>query len=225
MEMKQIMKLATVALMVMALWWSPTHADLVTVPISSATSTSFQDEGTLTFDDTAKLSSLDGDWAPSTAGTVTVDYYATGTSVRYWDAVSLNFDLSGVGYDEILSAELAFYTQQGDYGVYDATWHHYEILEGAFNPTHQDIGPTVAGLVDFGDHGNSGLVGWLTEPVPMAWITGNDLDLTLRLWNARIDQVELRAVVPVPGAVLLGILGLGAVGVKLRKFARGLFGA
>ena len=219
MKTREIMKLAGVVLLGMALCWSPTYADLVTVPISSATSTSFQDEGTLTFDNTARLSSLDGDWAPSTAGTVTVDYYATGTSDRYWDAVSLNFDLSGIGYDKIVSAELAFYTEQGDYGVHDPTWHHYEILEGAFNPTHQDIGPTVAGLVDFGNHGNSGLVGWLTEPVPMTWINGNDFDVTLRLWNARIDQVELRAVVPVPGALILAILGLGAVGVKLRKHA------
>lgn len=40
-------------------------------------------------------------------------------------------------------------------------------------------------------------------------------------WNpygqVGIDRVE--AVVPVPGAVLLGILGLSAVGIKLRKFA------
>ena len=217
MEMRQIMKFVTAALVATALCWSPTYAGLVTVPISSATSTSFQDEGTLTFDNTAKLSSLDDDWAPSVAGTVTHDYYATGTSNQWWDAVSLNFDLSSVGWENIVSAELAFYTEQGDYG---STWHHYQILEGAFNPTNQDEGPiTAVGHTDFGDHGSSGLVGWLYEPIPVAWITGNDLDVTLRLWNARIDQVKLLATVPVPGAVLLGILGLGAVGLKLRKFA------
>lgn len=35
----------------------------------------------------------------------------------------------------------------------------------------------------------------------------------------QITSFDLHSVVPVPGAVLLGILGLGAVGIKLRKFA------
>jgi len=38
-----------------------------------------------------------------------------------------------------------------------------------------------------------------------------------RLYNSGIDDVAV--FVPVPGALLLGILGLGAVGVKLRKHA------
>jgi hypothetical protein len=40
-------------------------------------------------------------------------------------------------------------------------------------------------------------------------------------WGTRIKPGELSSVifVPVPAAVLLGILGLGAVGVKLRKYA------
>lgn len=39
-------------------------------------------------------------------------------------------------------------------------------------------------------------------------------------WSNGVDLDNLRAnVVPVPGAILLGILGLGAVGLKLRKFS------
>jgi hypothetical protein len=39
-------------------------------------------------------------------------------------------------------------------------------------------------------------------------------------WGGRIKPGDLSsAIVPVPAAVLLGILGLGAVGVKLRKYA------
>ncbi len=210
--MKRILTIAVFCAFVVA----PAYAD-ITIPLSSATSTSFQNEGTSSADHTGLLMYLDGKWAPSTGGTVTNNYYATGTSPAWWDAVSLNFDLSGIGWENIVSAELAFYTQQG--GYHRTEWHHYEILPGAFNPTHQDDGPSVAGLVEFGDGTPNKTVGWLYEPVPMAWITGNSLDITLRLWNARIDKVELLATVPVPGAVLLGMLGLSVAGVKLRKRA------
>jgi len=202
--------LAFVVLLVLA---AAASADL-TIPLSSATSTSFQNEGTSMADHTWLLSSLDGKWAPLIGGTVKNDYYATGTSDDWWDAVSLNFDLSSVGWENIVSAQLAFYTKQGDYWRSD--WHHYEILQGALNPTHEDSGPGVG--IDFG----GGFPGWLYEPIPLAWITtpaSNNFDITLRLWNARIDKVELLATVPVPGAVLLGLLGLGAAGVKLRRFA------
>jgi len=40
-----------------------------------------------------------------------------------------------------------------------------------------------------------------------------------RIENTGIDTVQMGTVVPVPGAVLLGVLGLGAVGLKLRKYA------
>ena len=45
----------------------------------------------------------------------------------------------------------------------------------------------------------------------MSTVTGSN-----NAWGPALDNVS---VVPVPGAVLLGILGLSAVGVKLRKFA------
>lgn len=187
------------------------------VPISSAIAISFQNEGTLYYDDTLRLITLDDVWAPSMSGSVHYDYYATGTGASYWDAVSLTFDLSPVGWRNIASAELWFYTQQGDYVRRE--WHHYEVLEGAFNPTHQDVPagmvppiPNLPGIVDFGDHGYSGLVGWLSEPLPLSWINGDSFDVTLRLWNVRLDTVEIHtALIPAPGAFVLGGIGVGFV--------------
>ena len=211
------MKKLILPFVVMLVLSAAAQAD-ITIPLTSATSTSFQNEGTLMFDHTARLSALDNWWAPGTYGTVGNNYYATGTSDDWWDAVSLNFDLSSVGWENIISAQLAFYTQQGSYRR--SEWHHYEVLEGALNPLHEDSGPGVG--IDFGGGTSNQTIGWLYEPIPLAWITtpaSNSFDVTLRLWNARIDKVELLATVPVPGAVLLGLLGLSVAGVKLRKFA------
>ena len=44
-------------------------------------------------------------------------------------------------------------------------------------------------------------------------------DLGDRDYQDLVVEISLAAPVPVPGAVLLGILGLGAAGLKLRKFA------
>jgi hypothetical protein len=186
--------------------------------LSSATG--FQDEGMLAQDQLSLLNSLDSQWAPritdpfSQNYTISYDYYATGKSRRFWDGIALNFDLSPVGWNNIGSATLRFYTQQGDYS--DTRWHHYQVLQGAFNPLNEDLKPIwLTGVTDFGNHGHNGLVGWLDAPIPVSWITGDSFDVTLRLWNARIDHIELHTSAnPEPGTILLlgtGLLGLGIV--------------
>ena len=47
--------------------------------------------------------------------------------------------------------------------------------------------------------------GWVTTAVPDAWVNGNQLDVTLRFWNVRVDAVEL---VPEPTALSLFALGM-----------------
>jgi hypothetical protein len=212
--MRRLFRMSLLAVGVVAFYHgTPARADMRLPPISAM---SFQNEPSFqAVDHTSLLTELDDRWGPPPIyDSYPVDYYATGNSGYFWDAVSLTFDLNQIGADHhIVSANLRFYTQQGAY--YNPAWHGYEILEGAFNATDEDDYPVLR-TVDFGGYGNNGLVGWLEAPIPMSWITSRTFDVTLRLWNARIDKVELDVVTaPLPGAVILGLLGLGSAGTGL----------
>ena len=70
--------------------------------------------------------------------------------------------------------------------------------------------------VDFGD-----LMAALQQGFDGPIVTGESLRIGIHVQNLDPDGDESDAYIltPVPGAVLLGILGLGVAGVKLRKFA------
>ena len=168
---------------------------------------------TTTYNNTSELRYKDGVWGPSPTGSVVYGYYATGGAQEWFDGVSLNFDLSSVGYDYVKSATLMAYIRTGDY--FSNSWHHYNLYQGAMNTTDQDSNPTGVSF-DYSGYQNGG---WITYDVPMAWITSNNLDMSLRLWNAYADQVKLQVdVVPEPMSMsLLGIGLLGLVGARFRR--------
>ena len=198
------------------------------IEISSASGISFQNEGTMTADQTAVLSTLDGNYGPLLTGTVTQSYYATGTSGAYFDAISTNFDLSSIGFANIDSATLRFYTQKGDYATVDGSsgfsasrnaWQHYQVLEGALNNTNENASAGVTGSIDFGGGAilaANATVGWLSSSIDTSLITSDSLDVTLRLWNARIDRIEL-SVTSVPEPTTLALFGLGVAGLGLSR--------
>ena len=147
---------------------------------------SFQDEGTLTYDDTTKIQSDDGIYGPTPTGTVIENYYACGTSTLWFDAISVHFDLSGlVGSLDDYYLKLILDLQKGDY--YNNNWQYYMILQGDKNPTTED---SSSGALEFSETKVSpGTVIRLEVPVESIMIV--DGWVTIRLWNARVDYVEL----------------------------------
>ena len=177
--------------------------------IAPSSAISFQNEGTLTFNDTVRLSTQDGIYGPTVTGTVTHNAYATGSSTEWFDGVSLSFDLAaaGVNFANINSASLEFYVRNGTSGGWAN--HTYQVLAGAFNPTNQDSNP--AG-VSF-DLPNGGL---LTSPIASAQFTSNTFNVTLRLWEVNVDMIRLAVtIVPTPGAA--AALGLGGLMAMRRR--------
>ncbi|HZV47169.1 MAG TPA: Ser-Thr-rich GPI-anchored membrane family protein, partial [Thermodesulfovibrionales bacterium] len=165
---------------------SVVHAD---AKLSPSSGIGFQgSESTGEGDHTSYIQSVDGNWAPPTSTMVPFDYYATGLDSRFWDALSVKFNTGAYSPSEY-KATLRFYAQRGGYST--AQWNHYIILQGDRNPTYQDADweavandPKVKSL-----GGSSG--SWFEEELPASYWNSGSFWVTLRMWNVRVDAVEL----------------------------------
>ncbi len=149
----------------------------------------YQNEGTLTSGNYSSLiSSLDSNTAPSVPdGTVTKNYFATGTSGAYYDALALRFNV-GTFAPATYTATLRVFIFDGGYST---TWHHYLVQSGETNTSYQNVSPPAVSTAwdDNADNGPDALQIDILLP-SWAWSTG-DFWITLRLWDAKVDLVQL----------------------------------
>jgi len=141
--------------------------------------------GPATQDVTAELQLPDGVWAPRVEGCVTQNFFATGVTAGYLDAISLHFDLTGIAV--VAPLKLRVLLRKGAY--VDTSWHALRLDPGSFNPTDQDCAAICGSASVFPSR--AAWQGWIERAVPMDWVLGSSLDLTMRIWNARVDAVQL----------------------------------
>jgi hypothetical protein len=180
-------------------------AEVPRVVLTPTTAVSFQNEGTSSDDVTALVAALDGTWAPVPVGTVIYDYYSTGSDPTWFDALSLSFDVGFEMLDLSGPATLHLYMQRADYD--HPEYEHFGVYLGDFDSTDEDVEPWLAETaVDVANQTTlppGTTVGWVSIPIPDEWLEGlsSSLDLTLRLWNFRVDALRLEVQARCPADV------------------------
>lgn len=202
MKHREILILGIIAVMLLATVGTATvgtviaESGIVTVPITEAFS--FQNEGTiLLVDDTGVLNSQDGTYGP----TQLINYYATGTSGGWFDAISARFDIDKINLNKYTTT-LVMYLQKGDYGRPE--WHHYLVLYGDKNTTYEDDwpqdAPPTGGQAPAAAFYDRTTWQWVAASLDPQQLINSGGWLTIRLWNARVDYVALK-LIPKHGAL------------------------
>ena len=211
--------------------------DDVTIPgdtIESADlALSFTDDGGFDLWEYVDLD-LDGNqiWNDVEVSTETYDV-AVATSYLASDGL-LNVTVTGAGGDvylnsSTLSGSFTPYVAPPDPPIANAGG-PYELMQGGGSITLAGSatgGPYSAAAWDLDEDGvfddATGLDPSISTAMVAGYAPGTTWDIELQLTGpggSDISTAQLTyAVIPVPGAILLGILGLSAAGIKLRKFA------
>ena len=155
---------------------------LTPVTLTPILAESYQDEVIQECTVTSVVTALDDDWAPKACGTVGAPYYATGTSTWYFDALAVKFSTGA--YDPALyDATLRFYLKDG---TYSKKWRHYKVYDDyKDNSECIDTSPPCGGSPSF----KNKFEGWIEVPLDDSY--WDDGELSIRLWDALIDKVEL----------------------------------
>ncbi len=168
------------------------------VPVAPISAIGFQDaddfgQQPTQVDVLSGVSAQDGVWSPqdvTPVGDVTNDVYATGTSEEWLDAISLEFEdpklVNGQSW-------LRVYLQKG-YVASD--WQHLMLLPGLFNSDFEDDNPTGIDINPGGELPDNTTIGWFDIPfdtnvMPAYILPNGNIGMTLRLWNMRVDAIEL----------------------------------
>lgn len=157
-----------------------------TVTLTLDSGLSFQDEGTMEYNDTVNVSTDNSVYGPTVSGTVIYDYYATGSSGNWFDALTLRFtsDYSPDDYNATLRLRAMPMVSPGAWST-----NCYNVTSGYKDSTHQDSSPSLTYCIDMG---NSQTWQWFEYSLPSSDWSQGSFWLTLRLWDARIDYVELK---------------------------------
>jgi hypothetical protein len=224
--MKQMLKLLTVALMVSVLWCSPTYAGLTVYTDQASWETALTapfntinwddvalDNGTSTLISGNRYSGMAGSPMLSVdagSGLYVID---PGPSFYEEDFVPVSGENVFAPDDYPASPQGTLTISFGTPMYALAAW--FLDVESDYAGTGIEVGGTLSAFSsNQGDNSQSFLGIVSTTPFTTAKIrmaTGPATN------GVGIDDVMYA--VPIPGAVLLGILGLGAVGLKLRKYA------
>lgn len=151
-------------------------------------------------DDTAKLQALDGTYGPTPTGANYLDaypdYYASCGAGSWADAITVKFDLTGTSLVQY-TAILNIYLQKGVNTAADGTapsyvynWHHYLLQSGWKNYDYADtiessMPPAAASAFPDVTTGQ-----WVSVDFDLS-LLDPDGWLTIRLYNARVDYIEL----------------------------------